>query len=156
MEAATLRLRGEGATRFAEAFVESKATEAERSLDKRGVRDVHRVGGDGYTLVAYERGSAHDPSWLGVSLLVERVDERTATVVVLVGGGGSGPFKLESVSVGRVLRGEAAHGQTGRFASVLRDVGGVAESLDLDVETTWESETESDVLATLARKLFDS
>lgn len=156
MEAATLTLHGDGAGRFAEAFVESKAEQAERSLNSRGVRNIHRVGGDGYTQIAYERGSAHDPSWLVVSLLVERVDERTVRVVLMVGGGGSGPFKLEEVSLKRVVEGEEAVGQAGRFASVLRDVDAVASALDLDVETEWAAESESELFATLGRKIFDS
>jgi hypothetical protein len=158
MEAATLTLSGDDAGRFAEAFVDSKATEAERSLNKRGVRNIHRAGGeDGrYTQVAYERGSAYDSSWLMVSLLVERVDERTARVVVLVGGGGEGPFKLEELSMQRLLAGEESVGQAGRFASVLRDIDTVCDSLGVDVETEWASETESDLFAKLGRKIFDS
>lgn len=156
MEAATLTLHGDEAGQFAEEFVESKAEQAGRSLNRRGVRNIHRVGGDGYTQIAYERGSAHDPSWLLVSLLVERVDERTARVVVMVGGGGSGPFKLEEVSLKRLLDGEESVGQAGRFASVLRDVDGVAEELGLDVDTEWASETESELFAKLGRKIFGS
>lgn len=156
MEAATLTLHGTDAGRFAETFVDSKATQAKRSLNKRGVRNIHRVDGERYTQVAYERGSAHDSSWLMVSLLVERVDERTERVVVLVGGGGEGPFKLEELSVQRLLAGEESVGQAGRFAGVLRDVDDVCDSLGLDVETEWASETESDLFAKLGRKIFDS
>ncbi|WP_276273218.1 hypothetical protein [Haloarcula litorea] len=156
MEAANLTLRGPDADRFASAFVEAKAEETRRSFNKRGVRNIHRYRGDGFTHVAYERGSAHENSWVVVSLLVEPVDEETATVVVQVGGGGEGPFKLEEISPRRLLEGEEAVGQAGRFATVLEDVESVCSDLELSVETEWESETEQDVARTLQRKIFDS
>lgn len=89
-------------------------------------------------------------------ILVERVDDRTYTVVVFVGGGGEGPFKLEEVSMRRILRGEGAVGQTGRFATVLKDVEQVCESLELEVDTRWETDTESSTVRKIAKKIFDS
>jgi hypothetical protein len=156
VESSRITFRGENAHRFADAFVESKAEERKRSINKRGVRNIHRFEGDGFTQVAYERGSAFEDSWLMVSVLVERSDDRTCTVVVFVGGGGEGPFKLEEVSMRRVLRGEESVGEAGRFETVLRDVKRVAESLDLAVATEWASEGDESLTATLERKIFDS
>jgi hypothetical protein len=153
MEATTLTVRGENAPRLAEALVEAKATESERSINKCGVRNIHQYRGDGFTQLAYERGSSHSNSWLQVSILVETVDDRTATVVVFVGGGGEGPFKLEEITARRIVHGEQSVGQAGRFVTVLRDVKKVCESLDLDVETQYEKETD-DLLGTLERKIF--
>ena len=148
-------MRGEEADRFADALVESRAAEVKHSINKRGVRNIHRYEGDGFTHLAYERAAAYEDSWLVVSVLVERVDERTSTVAVLVGGGGEGPFKLEEISARRLLRGEEAVGQAGRFATVLRDIESVIDSLDLDVETEWQTDTES-LTGKLERKIFDS
>lgn len=156
MESCRLTLRGEDAHRFADEFVESKADRARRSLNKRGVRNIHRYSGDGVTHVAYERAAAHDPSWVMVSLLVERVDDRTVTVVVLVGGGGEGPFKLERVSVRRLRRGEDATGQAGRFVTVLEDVRRVCDRLGLDVDVSFRSDAPSSLSETIERKIFDS
>lgn len=156
MEASNLTLRGENVDRFAEALVESKATESRRSLNKRGVRNIHRFDGDGFTQLVYERGAAYENSWLMVSVLVEQVDDRTCTVMVFVGGGGEGPFKLEEVSLRRILRGEDSVGQAGRFRTVLEDIKQVCESLDLEVDARWETETERSLTAKLERKIFDS
>jgi hypothetical protein len=156
MEAANLTLRGPDADRFADAFLDSKAEAAKRSLNKRGARDIHRYQGDGFTQITYERAAAHESSWLVVSLLVEVVDEETATVVVFVGGGGEGPFKFEELSPRRLLKGEQSVGQAGRFATVLEDVAAVCSELSVSVETEWESETEQSVARTLQRKIFDS
>ena len=156
MESSHLTFRGESAHRFADALVEAKAQERERSINKRGVRNVHRFDGDGHTQVAWERGAAFEDSWLMVSVLVERGDDRTCTVVVFVGGGGEGPFKLEEVSMRRLLQGEESVGEAGRFATVLRDVKRVADSLDLTVTNEWASETDRSLTATLERKIFDS
>lgn len=156
MEAAKLTLRGPEADRFASAFLESKTDEARTSLNKHGVRNIHRYGGDGFTQIAYERGAAHENSWLVVSVLVDRVDAETCTVAVFVGGGGEGPFKLEELSIRRLLKGEESVGQAGRFATVLEDIEAVCSDLSLTVETEWESETEQDVTKTLQRKIFDS
>jgi hypothetical protein len=156
MESSRITFRGENAHRFAEALVEAKAEEVERSINKRGVRNIHRFEGDGVTQIAYERGSAFEDSWLMVSVLVEQEDDRTCTAVVFVGGGGEGPFKLEEVSMRRVLRGEKAVGEARRFETVLRDVKQVAESLDLAVATEWESGGDESLTATLERKIFDS
>jgi hypothetical protein len=158
MEATRLGISGERVDRFATAFVESKAEQSTRSLNKRGVRNIHTYAGTdgGFTGIAYERGSAHDPSWVMVSILVEQVDDHTGNVVVFVGGGGRGPFKLEEVSMRRVLQGEESVGQAGRFGTVLEDVREVCESLELRVTTEWESETESSMATKIAHKLFDS
>jgi hypothetical protein len=142
MEGSALTVHGEAVDRLADAFVEEKATQSERSLNKRGVRNIHRYGGDGFTHVTYERGAAHSDAWVVVSVLFERVDETTSTVVVLVGGGGEGPFKIEELTVTRLLQGDDSVGQAGRFATVLADVTGVCASLDLSVETTWEGDRE--------------
>jgi hypothetical protein len=155
MEASRVTFRGADAHRFAERFLESKAEEARTSINRRGVRNVHTFGGDGFRLIAYERGSSHDSSWLQVSVLVEEGEE-TCTVVVLVGGGGRGPFKFEEVNLRRLTDGEGAVGEAGRFASVLRDVKRVGESLGLTVDTEWESDAGDDLLATLERKIFDA
>lgn len=156
MQSSRITFRGENAGRFAEAFVDSKAEERRRSINKRGVRNIHRFESDGVTQIAYERGAAFEDSWLMVSILFEQTDDRTCTVVVLVGGGGEGPFKLEEVSVRRVLEGEESVGEAGRFATVLRDVKRVADSLELAVVTKWTSETEQSLTAALERKIFDS
>lgn len=156
MEAVTLELRGEEADRFDEAFVERMARIRRRSINNRGARNIHRYEGDGVTQVAYERAAAHENSWLMVSILIERVDASTNTVVVFVGGGGEGPFKLEELSARRLLRGEEAVGEPGRLATVLRDLDTVAESLDLEVTTRWEGETESSTIRAIAQKVFHS
>jgi hypothetical protein len=155
MEVCHLRIRGENADQFAQAFVESKATEGKRSLNRRGVRNIHRYQGDGFTQVAYERAAAYEDSWLLVSVLVERVDEETGTVVLFVGGGGEGPFKLEELSMRRIFQGEQSVGQAGRFADVLKDIEELCESLDLEVETRLESTPESSTVRKIASKLFD-
>lgn len=155
MEASRLTVRGEDAGRVGIEFLDTKAREAERSLNKRGVRNIHRYGGDGFTQVAYEQGSVYDESWVMVSVLVERVDDRTSTVVVFVGGGGRGPFKLEEVSLRRIRRGEGSVGEAGRFGTVLADLRDVVESLDLEVVTEWESETEPSIGAKIAREVFE-
>ena len=49
MEAAALTLSGENAERFAERFVGSKANESRTSLNRRGVRNIHRYEGEGFT-----------------------------------------------------------------------------------------------------------
>jgi hypothetical protein len=156
MESSHITFRGENAHRLGEALVESKARESERTINKRGVRNVHRFDGDDVTQLAYERGAAFEDSWLMVSILVKRDDDRTCTVVVFVGGGGEGPFKLEEISARRVLQGERSVGEAGRFGTVLKDLKQVAESLELDVVTEWESEDEADLISTLERKVFDS
>lgn len=156
MEASRLTVSGENVDQLAETLIESKATTSARSLNKRGARNVHRYDGDGFTQYTYERAAAYENSWLMVSVLVERVDDETATVVVFVGGGGEGPFKLEEISSRRIFKGEEAVGETGRFETVLRDVRGACESLDLDVETEWESDTEQRLGVTVAKKIFDS
>lgn len=117
------------------------------------MRNIHKYEGEGFTTVAYERGSVHDESWVMVSVLVEAVDDRTRTVVVTVGGGGRGPFKLEEVSLRRPRGGEESVGEAGRFGTVLADLRGVVESLDPSVETEWESETERSISAKVAREV---
>lgn len=156
MEAAALRVHGEDADRFADRFVESKASERRRSLNQRGVRNIHRYGGDGFTHVSYERAAAHENSWLLVSVLIEQVDARTVTVVLNVGGGGEGPFKLEELKARRLLRDEESFGESGRFLDVLEDVSDVCAALDLDVDVTWDSSPESNTLRALERKIFDA
>lgn len=156
MEACNLTLRGPEADAFVGSFLETKATEAKRSLNKRGVRDLHRYEGSKFTQIAYERGSSYDDSWVVVSVLVETVSDRTRTVVVFVGGGGEGPFKIEELSVRRLLEGEEAVGQTGRFATVLRDIKQVCAEIAVTVETAWETETADSISAKLKREIFDS
>jgi hypothetical protein len=156
MEASYLTLRGERAGQFASAFVDAKATEVKRSINKRGVRNIHRYEGDGFTKVAYERAAAYENSWLVVSVLVETVDDRTADIVVLVGGGGEGPFKLEEINMRRLVRGEESFGQAGRLVTVLEDVRDVCEELSLSVETRWESETEQSTIRRIEHKIFDT
>lgn len=156
MEAAALTLSGENADRFAERFVGSKAAESRTSLNQRGVRNIHRYEGEGFTHVSYERAAAYENSWLMVSVLVEQEDDRTATVVCKVGGGGEGPFKLEELTARRFLRDEEAFGESGRFLDVLEDIDAVCASLDLDVEVTWDSSLESSTLRALEGKIFDA
>jgi len=86
VEGCTLTVRGVDAERFPDAFVDARASEADRSLDRRGVRNVHRYRGDGFTHVVYERGAARSDDW--VTVLYDRVDDQTGTVVVFVGGEG--------------------------------------------------------------------
>jgi len=156
MEACNLTLRGPDADAFADSFLETKAMEGKRSLNKRGVRNIHRYEGAGFTQIAYERGSTYDDSWLMVSVLVETVDDRTRTVVVFVGGGGEGPFKMEEITVRRLRQGEEAVGQAGRFATVLGDIEQVCAELAVTVETAWETETEDSISAKLTREIFDA
>ncbi len=156
MESSCITLEGDDADRFATELIESKAAESEQSINKRGARNLHRYDGEEFTQFTYERGAAFENSWLMVSILVEVVDERTRTVVVFVGGGGEGPFKLEEVSVRRITHGEGAVGEAGRFETVLRDVRQVADALDLTVTTEWESEPDESLSATIERKIFDS
>lgn len=156
MEASNLTLHGDDADRFAQAFVESKVRESRRSINKRGVRNIHRCRGDGFTQIAYERAAAYEDSWLMVSLLVEESDDNRSTVTVLVGGGGEGPFKFEAVTVRRILQGEQSVGQAGRFVTVLEEINQVCESLDLTVETEWESDVEESTARAIQQKIFES
>lgn len=154
MEAAALTLHGEDAADFVDRFVESKANASRGSINQRGVRNIHRYAGDVFTHVSYERAAASENSWLMVSLLVERVDDRTVTVVLKVGGGGEGPFKLEELKLRRLLRDEADYGEAGRFRDVLADIDAVCTDLDLSVDVTWDSSPESDTLRALEEKVF--
>lgn len=156
MEASRLTVRGERADRFAETFINSKARERERSINKRGVRNIHKYQGDEFTQITYERAAAYENSWVMVSVLVEANDDETRTVVVFVGGGGEGPFKLEEISVRRVLRGEDAVGEAGRFGTVLTDIKQVIDDLELTVVTEWETDTESSMASKIGKKIFDS
>jgi hypothetical protein len=156
MEASHITVRGENVDRLAGTLIEDKATESKQSINKRGVRNIHKYEGDGVTQLAYERGAAYEDSWLMVSILVERIDDRTARVSVLVGGGGRGPFKLEEISMRRLLRGEGSVGEAGRFGTVLEDVKRACESLDLEIITQWETDTESSMSAKIERKIFES
>jgi len=155
MEAAALTLQGEAADRFADRFVESKADEASRSLNPRGVRNIHRYGGEGFTHVTYERAAAYESSWLLVSVLVEREDDRTATVVVTVGGGGEGPFKLEEITARRFIKDEERHAESGRFLDVLEDIADRCAELDVDVDVTWDSSPATETMDAVETKLFD-
>lgn len=155
MEVAALTLGGENVDRFAERFVQSKANESHNSLNLRGVRNIHRYEGEGFTLVSYERAGAYENSWLLISVLVEQKDDRTATVVCKIGGGGEGPFKLEERTARRYLRDEEGFGESGRFFDVLDDVGDVCASLDLSVDVTWNTSPESDTFKAIEEKIFD-
>jgi hypothetical protein len=46
MEVSHVTLHGDGADRFADAFVDTEATEQKRSINKRGVRNIHRFEGE--------------------------------------------------------------------------------------------------------------
>lgn len=155
MESTNLTLRGESADRFADAFVEEKAETARRSLNKRGVRNIHRYDGDGVTQVAYEQAAPHLNSWLLLSLLIETVDSETVTVVVFVGGSGEGPFKWEDSMLKSVIKGTDTVGEAGRLASVLRDVRDVADSLDLTVQKEWDSDGDGEPVARLLSEIFE-
>lgn len=156
MEASHVTVRGEKVDRLDETLIEEKATESERSLNKWAARNVHKYEGDGITQLTYERGAAHEPSWLMVSFLVEQLDDRTATVAVFVGGGGRGPFKLEEVTTRRVLRGEDSVGESGRFGTVLADLEDACTALDLTVTTRWDSGEDLTLTQELEQKVFDS
>lgn len=117
-----------------------RATQSERLLNKRGVRNIHRYEGDGFIYLTYERGAATESSWVVVSLLAEQVDNPTATVVLLVGGGGD-PFKVEEMSMIKIVQGEDAVGQAGRFRAVLEDINRLCDSLELTVETDWRPDS---------------
>jgi hypothetical protein len=56
----------------------------------------------------------------------------------------------------RLLRGEGSVGEAGRFGTVLEDVKGACESLDLEIVTHWETDTETSTSAKIERKIFDS
>lgn len=156
MEASHIAVRGENVDRLAAALIDSKATESKRSINKRGVRNIHTYEGDGFTHLAYERAAAYENSWVMVSILVEQIDDRTCAVFTLVGGGGEGPFKLEEISMRRILHGEESVGEMGRFGTVLKDIKQVCDSLDLEIVSQWETDTESSMIATLEKKIFDS
>lgn len=156
MEAARITVTGEDADRIASELVERKADEARRSINKRGVRNVHRFEGEGFTYLTYERGSAHEDDWLVVSLLVEAVDDRTRTVAVFVGGGGEGAFKWEEVSLKRITDGPESVGEAGRFFGVVEEVERVAESLDLTVEADWITDEDRSIGAKVRNELFGS
>lgn len=156
MEASRITIRGEQADRFAETFIDTKTRERKRSINKRGVRNIHKYQGDGFTQVTYERAAAYEDSWVMVSVLVEAVDAETRNVVAFVGGGGEGPFKLEEISMRRVLRGEDAVGEAGRFGTVLKDIKRVIDDLELTVVTEWETDTEASITKTIEQKIFDS
>lgn len=156
MEAARITVTGEDVDRIASELVETKAEEARRSINKRGVRNIHRFDGEGFTYLTYERGSVHEESWLVVSLLVEAVDDRTSTVAVFVGGGGEGPFKWEDLSLKRITEGPESAGEAGRFFSVVREVERIAESLDLAVEADWITEKDRSIAAKVENELFGS
>lgn len=155
METSYVTLKGDAASEFASTFVERKAEEISRSINKRGARNVHRYRGDGVTHVTYERAASRTNDWLLVSMLIEPVDPETCNLVVTVGGGGEGPFKFEEVSVRQLVSDEESFGESGRFLSVLEQVRDVCESLGLAVDTTWQSEIESDTMTVVERKLFD-
>ena len=154
MEAIRLELRGQAVDRFADTLVERMAERQRRSLNMRIARNVHRYEGEGVTQVAFEVPSAYQPSWLMVSVLVERVGETRSTVVVLLGGAGEGLFKLEELSPRRLLRGEDSVGEPMRLTKVLRRMNDVAEELDLVVETQWHGESESSTIRTVSEKIF--
>lgn len=156
MQASRLKLRGDDADRFADSFLESKAEEAKRSLNMRGVRNIHKYGGDGFTQIAYERASNWEEAWLMVSVLVEVEDDSTCTLAIFVGGGGEGAFKMEELPIRRILRGEAETGEAGRFVDVLEDVKRVVDSLELEVDTEWKTETERNMWFTMEKKIFDN
>ncbi|MDG5775433.1 hypothetical protein VB773_11170 [Haloarculaceae archaeon H-GB2-1] len=134
MEVTTITLQGDDVDQFAAELLQRKASQAD-SLNKRGVRNLHKYEGDGFTQFSYERGSAYENSWLMVTVLVELVDDRRCTVAVFVGGGGEGPFKLEEFTLRR-FRDSETFGERGRFGTVLKDVEAVRESLGLQVEAT--------------------
>lgn len=155
MQASRLKLRGEDVDRFAEAYLESKAEEVRNSLNMRGVRNIHRYGRNGLTQIAYERASKWEDAWLMVSVLVDVEDDRTCTVALFVGGGGKGAFKMEEMPMRRILGGEDATGEAGRFVEVLEDVEEVVDSLALEVDLEWKTETERTRWLTIEKKIFD-
>jgi len=154
MEAIRLELRGADVDRFAETLVERMAERQRRSLNMRIARNIHRYEGEGVTQLSFEIPSAYQPSWLMVSILVERVDETTSTVVVFLGGAGEGLFKLERFSARRLLGGEDSVGEPMRLTKVLREMDDVADTLDLAVETQWQGESESSTVRTVSEKIF--
>jgi hypothetical protein len=156
MDGCTLTLRGERVGDFPEAFTRQKTEERRRSLNARGARNVHRYRGDGFTHLLYEHAAAHSEGWLAVSLLFDDHGDDSATLAVLVGGGGSGPFKLEEFSMTRLLAGDEAVGAAGRFATVLRDVERTCDDLDLTVETGWTAEGDGRTALDVAHGLFDA
>lgn len=156
MEACKLLLRGENATEFADEFVAAKADERRHSLNMRGVRNIHTYESGPVTQVVYERAAVRDPSWLMVSLLVEELDEESCRLALFVGGGGEGPFKLEEMSVPRLIRGEEDFGESGRFGTVIEDVREVAGSLGLDVEPEWPTVEEKEISEKMLDKATDS
>lgn len=155
-EVATNTIRGERASQFAGALIDAKVQEARRSINKRGVRDIHTFEGDGFTSLTYERAAIRVDSWVTVSVLVERVSQQESTVAIFGGGGENRPFKLEEVTVTRILRGEHSYGESGRFGSVVRDIRDVCESLEVTIDGEFRSGPEPNVSETVSEKLSDS
>lgn len=135
MEIRTLRLRGDAVGRVPDTLVEEKATESARSITKMGVENIHRVRGYGFTILAFEQTAAYKEDWVMVSVLFNRIDERTTKVVVLVGGGREGPFRNFSLEKRLTRRevGEENYGEAGRLGSVIRTIEEVCTELDVDV-----------------------
>jgi len=156
MEVARITVTGEDADRIAPELVERKADQVRRSINKFGVRNVHKLEGEGFAYLTYERGSAHEDDWLVVSLLVETVDDRTRTVTVFVGGGGEGAFKWEELTMKRIIQGPESVGEAGRFLKIVEWVERVAESLDLAVDADWLTEKDRSIEAKVRNELFGS
>lgn len=135
MEVRKLTLRGDAVDQVASTLVEERATEANRSINKLGVENVTRYRGEGFTLLAFEQSAAYKDDWVMVSVLIEQVDERTATAAVLVGGGREGPYRILDVEQRLTRRevGEEGYGEAGRLGSVVENIETVCATLGVDV-----------------------
>lgn len=135
MEIQTLTARGDAVDRIAASLVEEKATESARSISKLGVENVHRYRGEAFTLLAFEQTAAYKDDWVMVSVVVDRIDDRTAEIVVFVGGGRDGPFQIPDLEQRLTRRevGEDAYGESGRLGSVVETIEQVCAELDVEV-----------------------
>lgn len=136
MEVRTLTLRGDAVDSVADALVQERATESGRTINRLGVENVTRYAAGEFTLLAFEKASAYRDDWVMVAVLVEQVDERTANVAVLVGGGREGPYDILDIEQRLTRRGvgEEEYGESGRLGSVVGTIEEVCRELDVDVE----------------------
>lgn len=59
------------------------------------------------------------------------------------------------MSMRRILRGEDATGEAGWFVDGLQDIKNVIDTLELEVDMEWKTETERNRFFTIEKKVFD-